>query len=607
MHASSLGCLEPVLTICALLSGRSPFTMPLKQQAAADRAKRALAGGQRSDHAALLNAFTGWRQAERCGQGAAFCWEHFLSNSTLRMAADIREQFRGLLSGAGLLSDDGHGGGGGGGRGRDDDNRHSERWGVVSACLVAGLFPNIVRVDVRLGQRVKPKFWTVENGLLKLHPASVNASVDSDGWQHRWLTYSDKQRTQGGLMVYDTTELPPLALLLFGNAGPLRRVEVRRPRPRRGSAATPADDAVQFVTALVRKSGGEYGMAALSGLVKRQKATLPVGCASIHRFGIRRWVEAASGHLNLIKRNNRWVIVLAPGVPMQAPDTLAEPGLVEMADAEAGEEDGGGAAAAEDVPDEEVLIFHGPADHCYFELDEPAVELLGRVRAGLAAVSARQALRQPGAPPPPADRALVDAVCGALDETAASGAASRRPATGGQQRAGTAAEARHQGHQVEDSTPQPPPLPPPVAASPGDTAEPIQLITLRGGGVEAAVVPDGGGGGGCGDRVRSGKEDKEDKDETKEKREKRERKEKKRKKEKKEKKKRKKEAKNKALIEESEVGASGSSKRQKATQASQQGSQQGGQQGGGGAQTTTKVRFGEDGKAKIEFVSRVGY
>lgn len=38
-----LGCLEPVLTIAALLSQRNPFLMPMSKKEEADRAKRKIA------------------------------------------------------------------------------------------------------------------------------------------------------------------------------------------------------------------------------------------------------------------------------------------------------------------------------------------------------------------------------------------------------------------------------------------------------------------------------------------------------------------------------------------------------------------------------------
>jgi HrpA-like RNA helicase len=193
LYGCLLGCLEPVLSICALLSHRNPFVLPLHAKDAADRAKRNFAGGRPSDHAALLGAFEQWSRAERAGRGAQFSWDHYLSGPTLKMCAQIREQFRTLLLDAGLLAkpppgradalgapppapaakrpkDDGAGSREG------DENRHAGCWGVVKSCLAAGLCPNLIRVDSK-GRR--SKFLTAEHGHVKLHPGSVNLRARS--------------------------------------------------------------------------------------------------------------------------------------------------------------------------------------------------------------------------------------------------------------------------------------------------------------------------------------------------------------------------------------------------------------------------------------------
>jgi len=60
VYATLLGCLSPALSIVSLLSGRTPFLMPMEKKDEADRAKRRLARGESSDHAALLHAYEEW-------------------------------------------------------------------------------------------------------------------------------------------------------------------------------------------------------------------------------------------------------------------------------------------------------------------------------------------------------------------------------------------------------------------------------------------------------------------------------------------------------------------------------------------------------------------
>ena len=162
IFATLLGCLEPVLTITALLSHRPPFVMPLHQKDQADRAKRAFAGGEASDHLALLEAHQQWEREERRGGGFDFARRHYLSAPTLRMVSKIKSQYRELLRDASLLPEN-----------EQFADRNSGDWSIVKAALCAGLYPNLVRLSG--GER--PKFFTAEHGTVKLHPGSVNDKV----------------------------------------------------------------------------------------------------------------------------------------------------------------------------------------------------------------------------------------------------------------------------------------------------------------------------------------------------------------------------------------------------------------------------------------------
>ena len=130
--------------------------MPLEHKDKADRAKRRFANGEPSDHKAILEAYNGWLDACRRGESRDFCWRNFLSEQTLRLVRDMREQYRDLLHTCGLI-------------GSKDDKRVKEvtsavdDWGVVKAVLVAGLYPNLIRIDPGK-HRFKTSFITKSNG-----------------------------------------------------------------------------------------------------------------------------------------------------------------------------------------------------------------------------------------------------------------------------------------------------------------------------------------------------------------------------------------------------------------------------------------------------------
>ena len=96
IYAAVFRCLEPVATIAASLSSRSPFVSPFQKRDEATEAKRQFAVN-RSDHLTLLGAFRKWeavpgRQAKR-----QFCGDNYLSDATLRQISDLRDQFYEIL------------------------------------------------------------------------------------------------------------------------------------------------------------------------------------------------------------------------------------------------------------------------------------------------------------------------------------------------------------------------------------------------------------------------------------------------------------------------------------------------------------------------------
>lgn len=89
------GCLEPVLTIAATLTHRSPFVMPMERRAEADAARRRLAGRAVSDHWALLNAadhFQQLRAERRHGELRDWCSRSFVMYNTMELICNLRLQ-----------------------------------------------------------------------------------------------------------------------------------------------------------------------------------------------------------------------------------------------------------------------------------------------------------------------------------------------------------------------------------------------------------------------------------------------------------------------------------------------------------------------------------
>ena len=246
--------------------------------------------------------FPAWIDAKSLGRGAemAFTRDNFLSFRTLEGIADLRTQFAQLLHEAGFLGaragkgcsrgpGGGKGGGSSSGRGgkksipaprggsssdagssstnkpesssnrqpfnprmlsrrggppSDDPvwreaNRNSQNTRLLKAVLVAGLYPNLVKVAPGHKPTAPPKLaYLSDEGReesLQVHPSSVNHGtkkvrvicicaraiirltrfVSCVQYGTKWLVYHERVQTTG-VYVHDCSTVTPYQLLLFG-------------------------------------------------------------------------------------------------------------------------------------------------------------------------------------------------------------------------------------------------------------------------------------------------------------------------------------------------------------------------------------------------------
>jgi ATP-dependent RNA helicase DHX36 len=95
LMGAAFDCLEPILSIAASLSFRSPFLMPLENRAEADAARAELAGNHASDHWALLQAVRAvddMKRQRRHHDINSFCRVNFLQPSTMHLISGLRVQ-----------------------------------------------------------------------------------------------------------------------------------------------------------------------------------------------------------------------------------------------------------------------------------------------------------------------------------------------------------------------------------------------------------------------------------------------------------------------------------------------------------------------------------
>ncbi|XP_067842013.1 ATP-dependent RNA helicase DHX29 isoform X2 [Heptranchias perlo] len=214
------GCLEPVATIAAAMTEKSPFVTPMNGKHEANLAKAALALTN-SDHLTVYNAYLGWKNVRCDGYRAemTYCKKHFLSRTALLMMEDIKQELTKLMEAVGFVSP------------RTRGNKHQsynkgslaedakrslshQEVSLLKAVLTAGLYDNIGKIIYTPSVDIAEKvicFIETAQGKAQLHPSSVNRDLQTNGW----LLYQEKVK-YGKVYVRETTLISPFPILLFG-------------------------------------------------------------------------------------------------------------------------------------------------------------------------------------------------------------------------------------------------------------------------------------------------------------------------------------------------------------------------------------------------------
>jgi ATP-dependent RNA helicase DHX57 len=179
LFGAMLGCIDPVLTIAAALSYRSPFIAPFDKRKEADESKRKFSRevmeqqarqqgrgqdaeavkGQQSDHLTLLAAYSQWNALRGMRDKYSFCHQRYLHGKTMDMIAQTKRQFVELLSAARFLpprlrtrsveaAGRRQGGDGVAVSVGHAANCNAGNLQLVKAALCAALYPNVVKVMI---------------------------------------------------------------------------------------------------------------------------------------------------------------------------------------------------------------------------------------------------------------------------------------------------------------------------------------------------------------------------------------------------------------------------------------------------------------------------
>lgn len=206
-----LKCLDSVLSIVSILSmGDQIFVLPIKP---ADRFKchqirRELGGTSMSDHFVMLKIFQKWLNMKNSHMNERrFCEDNFISSSAMEHVKGIRSQIMSYLQSSGLL------------KGSSDHNLNSANWSVIKACLCAGLYPNVARID-----RKKRNMYSDIDQKLMFHMSSIVANKNDrtlefvKSFPADWVVFEEKNRVGRIPMIRCNTIINTFSLSLSAGA-----------------------------------------------------------------------------------------------------------------------------------------------------------------------------------------------------------------------------------------------------------------------------------------------------------------------------------------------------------------------------------------------------
>ncbi|KAH6594498.1 hypothetical protein BASA61_003990 [Batrachochytrium salamandrivorans] len=215
-------CVDPVLTIVACLSEKSPFIFPSDPQDQADAtiARKQFIDGD-SDLLTVCNAFTAWMQQPSTHR-RNFCSKNYLSHHNLDNISDRRAQFKDILVNLGYFgsTESIH---------RPEMNINSADSNIIKAMVVAGLYPNIAKIKlpekqyeqiahgtVAIDSRAQDiRYFTKNDGRVFIHPSSINFGATKFQFGH--FAFNRKLATSK-IYIMDPTPASPISILMFGGA-----------------------------------------------------------------------------------------------------------------------------------------------------------------------------------------------------------------------------------------------------------------------------------------------------------------------------------------------------------------------------------------------------
>ncbi|KAI9300769.1 P-loop containing nucleoside triphosphate hydrolase protein [Cunninghamella echinulata] len=214
-------CLDPILTIAAIMSLKSPFVSPMEKREEARQAREKFNYGK-SDWLTDMQGYNQWQQIiKKKGMKEArlFCEENYLSFPTMTEIQSLRRQYSDALTDIGFYDHRR--------LGIAHYNINQDNDNLLKSIIFGGLNPNLARIQLpdtkydkvlsgtveREKEAKEIKFYTKKDGRVFLHPSSI--LFNTNQYNASFLTYFSRMTTSK-TFLRDGTEVPSYAVLFFG-------------------------------------------------------------------------------------------------------------------------------------------------------------------------------------------------------------------------------------------------------------------------------------------------------------------------------------------------------------------------------------------------------
>lgn len=209
LFSSIFSCFDPISSVAAGLSFKSPFYTVMGKEDLCNKAKQTFSND--SDQLAVAAAITEWEKQgrERKASLGQFCYQNFLSQTTLAMLGRMKSQFGESLYLSKFL----------GSKLPDssESNLNSNDVNVLRAVICGGLYPNIAYRNMKVTRNRNREIIKTVNQSVKLVPSSVNCN-SSISFGPGYLVFHEQHKYNGGLFLTETTaNIGPYAILMFGD------------------------------------------------------------------------------------------------------------------------------------------------------------------------------------------------------------------------------------------------------------------------------------------------------------------------------------------------------------------------------------------------------